>query len=99
MVKEIKEKDFYDVIKQGKVLVDCYANWCGPCKMLSPVLEEISNEVTNYNFYKLDVDTAPNVASEYNIMSIPALFVFNNGELIDTIIGLRSKENIKEFLK
>lgn len=98
MVKEIKEKDFENVIKEGKVLVDCYANWCGPCKMLSPIVDEISEEVTDYNFYKLDVDDASVIAEKYNIMSIPTLLIFKDGNLEKTIIGFKSKEElIKEL--
>ena len=59
MVKEIKENEFEDVIKTGKVLVDCYATWCGPCKMLSPIIDSLAEEIKDTKFYKLDVDNSP----------------------------------------
>ena len=99
MVKEIKEKDFNDVIKNGNVLIDCYATWCGPCRMLSPILDEISNEESTYKFYKLDVDESSNIAKEYKIMSIPTILLFNDGKLKETVVGLKSKNEIKELLK
>jgi len=99
MVKEIKENEFKEVIKEGKVLVDCFATWCGPCKMLSPVLDEISNEVDTYKFYKLDIDDSEEVAEEYGIMSIPTLLIFIDGKLTEKIVGLKSKQELKEILK
>lgn len=99
MVKEINEKEFDNVIKEGRVLVDCYATWCGPCKMLSPIIEELASEVEDIHFYKLDVDNNEEIASEYGIMSIPTLLYFENGNLKDTFIGFKSKEELKDLLK
>ena len=99
MVKELKENEFKDVIKKGKVLIDCYATWCGPCRMLSPVIDELSKEIEGVDFYKLDVDDAPNVSQEFGIMSIPTLLLFKDGKLSDTVVGLRSKSELEEFLK
>ena len=67
--------------------------------MLSPVLDDISNEVTNYKFYKLDVDEAENVSMEYGIMSIPTLLIFEEGKLKNKIVGLKSKNELIELLK
>ena len=99
MVKEIKENEFKNVISTGKVLVDCYATWCGPCRMLSPIIDQLSDEIKEVSFYKLDVDDAPNVSEEFGIMSIPTLLLFKDGKLNETIVGLRSKDEIEEFLK
>ncbi len=99
MVVQIKESEFNEKIKGDKVLVDCFATWCGPCRMLSPVLDDISNEVTNYKFYKLDVDEAENVSMEYGIMSIPTLLIFEEGKLKNKIVGLKSKNELIELLK
>lgn len=99
MVVQIKEDEFKEKIKDDKVLVDCFATWCGPCKMLSPILDEVSNEVSDYTFYKLDVDEAENVSEEYGIMSIPTLLIFENGELKEKIVGLKSKEELINILK
>lgn len=99
MVNELNEKDFNEKIKEGKVLVDCYATWCGPCKMLSPIIDEVSNEVKNYTFYKLDVDENENIAEEYGIMSIPTLLIFEDGKLREKTVGFKTKEELLEILK
>ena len=99
MVTEINEKEFNEKIKTGKVLVDCYAPWCGPCRMLGPIIDELASEVTDYSFYKLNVDDSEEVAIKYGIMSIPCLLIFENGELKETSIGLKSKSELKELLK
>ena len=99
MVKEIKEENFKKTIKEGRVLVDCYADWCGPCKMLSPVIDEISEELKDINFYKLNVDDAEETSAEYGIMSIPTLLLFENGELKEQLVGFRSKDELLGILK
>ena len=100
-VTKIEEKDFKKVAidSKKKVLVDCYATWCGPCKMLGPVIDSLSEENDEYEFYKLDVDDAEEVSREYGIMSIPTLLVFENGELVNKSVGLISKEDLKKLLK
>jgi len=98
MVEEINENIFEEKIKSGKILVDCYAPWCGPCRMLSPIIDELSNEVSSYKFYKLNVDDAPNISVRYGIMSIPTLLIFENGELKETLVGFKSKEELKKIL-
>lgn len=99
MVKKIDSKEFKEVIKDGKVVVDLFATWCGPCKMLSPILDEISEEITTTKFFKIDVDDNSDVAREYNVMSIPTVLIFENGDLINTIVGLRSREDLIEQFK
>lgn len=99
MVNEILENEFQEKISSGKVLVDCFATWCGPCRMLSPIIDELAKEIDTYAFYKLDVDKNENIARQYGIMSIPTLLVFENGELKQTLVGFKSKEELKEILK
>ena len=99
MVTKINDKEFDEKIKEGKVLVDCFATWCGPCRMLSPVLDEVSNEVDTYNFYKLDVDESEEIARKYGIMTIPTLLLFEDGELKQTLVGFKTKDELKEILK
>ncbi len=99
MVKQITDKEFDESIKSGKVLVDFYAEWCGPCKMLSPVVDELSEELTDVTFYKLNVDDSDEVVRKYNVMSIPTLLVFENGELKNTSVGFKNKDEIKGLLK
>ncbi len=99
MVKQINSDEFKEAIKEGKVVVDLFATWCGPCKMLSPILDEISEEITTTKFYKVDVDDNEDIAREYNVMSIPTVLVFENGELTNTIVGLKSREYLVEEFK
>lgn len=98
-VEKITQREWEEKIKTGRVVIDCYADWCGPCRMLSPIVDEIANEVENVTFYKLNVDEAEELAKRYRIMSIPTLLFFENGELKTTMIGLRSKEEIKAELE
>lgn len=99
-VIEISEEEFDDKIKESnKVLVDCYATWCGPCRALSPIIDEIALENGEYVFYKLDVDKAENISKKYGIMSIPTLLFFENGELRDKTVGFKSKDELIELLK
>lgn len=91
------KNDFKELIN-NKVIVDFYADWCGPCKMLSPVLEKISEE-ENIDIVKINVDNEQELAREYGIMSIPTLIVFENGKEINKNIGLCSKQDIKEMIK
>ncbi len=99
MVKQINSNEFKEVIKEGKTVVDLFATWCGPCKMLSPILDEISEEITTTKFYKIDVDDNEDIAREYNVMSIPTILVFENGELTNTIVGLKSREYLVDQFK
>ena len=98
MVKEINQEEFSNSIKVGKVLVDCYAPWCGPCKMLSPIIDNLADENLNVSFYKINIDEAEEIATQYDIMSIPTLLIFENGELKDRTTGLKSKEEIEDIL-
>ena len=98
-VLEIKENEFEEKIKGNKVLVDCYANWCGPCKMLSPIIDELSEEIDTYDFYKIDMDDAEEISEKYAIASIPTLLIFENGELKEQLTGFKSKEELEGILK
>ncbi len=99
MVNNITDKEFDEKIKSGKVLIDCYAEWCGPCKMLSPIVDELANEIKDVSFYKLNVDESDEVVRKYSVMSIPTLLIFEDGELKTTSVGFKSKDDIKELLK
>lgn len=81
------------------VLVDFWANWCGPCRMVSPIVDEIGNESEGrYKVGKINVDEQPDLASRYNVMSIPTLMVFKNGEPAQTSVGVKSKQDILSML-
>lgn len=81
------------------VLVDFWATWCMPCKMLAPVIEEIAAEADGYKVGKVDVDQEPELAQKYRIMSIPSILVFKNGKVAASTVGVQPKAALKELLK
>lgn len=99
-VKFTDENFEEEVLKaEGMVLVDFYADWCGPCKMMAPVIEQIAEEYTGKaKVGKLNVDENPNTAGKYQVMSIPTLLFFRNGQLVDTVVGAVSKSEIERRL-
>lgn len=98
-VLEITEDNFQDTIKNGVVMVDFWAPWCGPCRMVAPVLEELQTELDGkVKIVKLNVDENPTVAMQYGITSIPTLMIFKNGQLVDRTVGAGPKEFYKNLL-
>jgi thioredoxin 1 len=101
MVKEFTDANFdSEVLKaKGVVLVDVFAQWCGPCKAMSPTIDAISEEYKDkVKVGKLDVDKSPNAPGKYNILSVPTLLFFKDGQLIDQSIGLVSKPALQKKL-
>lgn len=90
----VKDDNLDTLIKDGKVLVDFFATWCGPCKMLGQELEDLSSDRTDFEIVKVDVDLNPNLARMYGIMSVPTLMYFNNGKLVKKESGFVPKEII-----
>jgi len=93
----LENKNFNDLIKE-KTIVDFYANWCGPCKMLGPIFEEVANEY-DIQFVKVDIDNHEKLCREYKVMSVPTLIIFENGKEIKRNIGFISKDKLEEFIK
>lgn len=93
MVKYLEKENFQEVIKEGIWIVDFYADWCGPCKMLGPVLVTLNN-----NVLKVNVDMHEDLAREFGVMSIPTICFFKNGELKNKVTGFRSKEEIEKII-
>ncbi len=96
-VLNLTEQDFDDALKQdGPILVDFWAEWCGPCKMLSPVLDELATEYgANLRIAKVNVDENPELARRYKVRSIPNLILFKSGEIADQIMGAYPKTDLK----
>ncbi|MEZ5125344.1 MAG: thioredoxin [Thermoleophilia bacterium] len=82
----------------GKVLVDFWAEWCGPCRMISPVLEEMSGDYENVKFVKINVDEAPAVAQQFGVMNIPTILAFENGEVKQRVVGAMAKAKLIDEL-
>jgi thioredoxin 1 len=100
MVGELSEAAFDQAISTGLVVVDFWAPWCGPCKMIAPHMEELSKEyVGRISFYKLNIDENKGPAMKYQVMGIPTLLVFKGGALQDRIVGALPKEKIKARLE
>jgi len=100
MIIEIKDTaQFEQETSSGKVLVDFNATWCGPCKMLAPILEKISNEHPEIKILGVDCDINGQLAARYNIMSIPALILFEDGKAVDMRVGFMPEENVLRFAK
>lgn len=100
-VIEVNENNFEEEVLNSEklVLIDFYADWCEPCKMLSPIIDEVSNEKDNVKFVRIDVDTNDNLATKYQIMYMPTLVIIKNGEEIDRSIGLINKDELLKFVE
>ena len=100
MVKELTTENFKEEIaSEQKTLVDFWAPWCGPCRMLSPIVDVIAETATDFKVGKVNVDENPDIAREYSIAAIPTLLVFKNGELVGKTVGLSDKEEILTLVK
>ena len=98
MLVKLNTQNFENEISHGTVLVDFYADWCGPCKMIAPIIEEIASERGDIKVGKVNVDSDTPIAIKYNVVSIPTLIVFKDGVESAKIVGYRPKEDILAML-
>lgn len=100
-VIKITKENFHEEVMESKktVLVDFWADWCGPCKMLSPIVDELAEELDDVKVCKVNIDEQPELASAYQVMSIPTLAVIKDGKVVNTAVGVRPKAAIVDLLK
>lgn len=97
-VIKLEQNNFNEVIAKGVTLVDFYADWCGPCKMIAPIVEQVATE-TDAQVGKLNVDLAQGVAQQFGVMSIPTLIVFKDGKEVERVVGFTAKENLLRMIQ
>jgi thioredoxin 1 len=99
-VMELSDNDFESQVLQATepVLVDFWAPWCQPCRMIAPVVEELAKENAGLKVAKINIDNSPNVATQYGVTSIPTLIVFKNGEVVDRFMGIQPKQRLQEAI-
>ena len=99
-VQHVNSSNFETVVKQSEkpVLVDFWASWCGPCRMLSPIVDEVAEERSDVKVGKVNVDEQPDLAAQFGVMSIPTLLVFQNGRLVNQAVGARPKSGVLALL-
>ena len=99
MIEHINDKGLFEsFIKEGTVLVDFFATWCGPCKMLSPVIEQLAKNHPELKVVKVDVDEAPEIAANYGIQAIPTLFLFKDGKMVNKGMGYLNINQLENFI-
>lgn len=100
MIDEIYQEEFTEKVINSPniVVVDFFANWCGPCKMLSPVLEELESQNFDVDFFKVNIDENPSLADNFEVRTIPNVVIFKNGQVVDRSIGFKTAEQIQEII-
>ncbi len=99
MVKVVTTKEeLTKEIESGVAILDFYADWCGPCKMIAPVFEELAGEMADVKFIKINIDNSKDLAKEYGVMSIPTLVMVKDGETKEAVSGFRPKPALAEFI-
>lgn len=98
MVEEILDKDYEELTKDGLVFTDFWATWCGPCRMQGPAVEAVAEDNDDVKFFKMDVDENPETPNAMGIRAIPTMILKKDGEIVETIVGYHSKEQLQEIL-
>ena len=96
-MKIVNADEFNELRSSGNVVVDFYADWCGPCKMLGPIIEKVSEDYPDVNFVKVNVDENEELAMEFGVMSIPSVFMLKNGEVVNKFLGVQQERTLREI--
>ncbi len=99
MVEEYTDESLKSTIQSGITVVDFWASWCGPCRAMAPIFDEVSKEVTGAKFGKIEIDQYQNAASEHSVQSIPTIVVFKDGKEVKRIVGLQDKDSLKSQIQ
>ena len=97
MAQVISSEEFNNLVEhvEGIAVVDFFATWCGPCKMLAPVFDSLSEELTDVDFVKVDIDQSLELAQKFGITTVPTMMIFKDGKVVDTLVGFMPKDNLK----
>lgn len=96
---ELNKDSFYSEIESGITVVDFWAPWCGPCKMIAPLLDELASEMSDVTFAKVNIDNNQEIAVKFNVMSIPTVIIFKDGKPLSSTVGVVSKNALKDKIK
>ncbi len=99
MPEALNSANFDSTVAKGTTVVDFWASWCGPCRMLAPIFEELSKEVKGVKFAKVDITESEEIAQKYGVMSIPTLIIFKNGKEVDRRMGALPKDLLKKWIE
>ena len=97
--EHLNENNFDSAVGSGVTLVDFFATWCGPCKMLSPIIEELAAKASGFSVYKVDIDECEDLAMDYSVMSVPTMIIFKDGEEVERLVGVHSAADILSVVR
>lgn len=99
MVVKIQNNDMSKILEAEKAVIDFSAVWCGPCKMIAPIVDELAEEMGDVSFFNIDVDENPDLAQQFQVMNIPSIFLLKKGEVVDRTVGFQPKEQLKSWIE